>query len=148
MKYAAYGMNTNIHSMSGRCPGARCLGPAILPDHRFRFAHHADVIPDPGNRVHVVLWEITRSDLASLDRLEGWPTYYDRDWMPVQWRGQIIQALIYYMQPGCPDSPPSQGYWNMLTEGYAENHLPTDQLYQALRQSQQSVRNIQYRSIS
>jgi gamma-glutamylcyclotransferase (GGCT)/AIG2-like uncharacterized protein YtfP len=135
MKYAAYGMNTNLHSMAGRCLGARCLGPAVLPDHRFRFAHHADVIPDPGNGVYVVLWEITRSDLASLDRLEGWPTYYDRDWVPVRWQGQTIQALTYYMQPGCPDSPPSQSYWDMLTEGYAENGLPADQLYQALKHS-------------
>jgi gamma-glutamylcyclotransferase (GGCT)/AIG2-like uncharacterized protein YtfP len=137
MKYAAYGMNTNLHSMAGRCPGARRLGPAILPDHKLRFALHADVIPDPGNQVHVVLWEITRSDLASLDRLEGWPSYYARDWVPVWWQGQTIQALTYYMQSGCPDSPPDQYYWNMLTEGYAENGLPEDQLYQALKQNEQ-----------
>jgi gamma-glutamylcyclotransferase (GGCT)/AIG2-like uncharacterized protein YtfP len=147
MKYAAYGMNTNIHSMSGRCPGARCLGPAVLPDHRFRFALHADVVPDPGNQVHVVLWEITRSDLASLDRLEGWPRYYDRDWVLVLWQGQTIQALTYYMQPGCPDSAPDRFYWDMLAEGYAENGIPTDQLYQAFEQSQiHDVRN--YRKVT
>ena len=76
MKYAAYGMNTNIHSMSGRCPGARCLGP----------------------------------------------------------------ALTYYMQPGAPDGPPGQSYWDMLTEGYAEHGIPVDQLYQELTHSQ-SVRS-------
>jgi gamma-glutamylcyclotransferase (GGCT)/AIG2-like uncharacterized protein YtfP len=136
MKYAAYGMNTNLHSMSGRCPGARCLGPALLPDYRFRFAHHADVVPEVGGQVHVVLWEITRSDLASLDRLEGWPVYYDRDWVPVIWQGQTISALTYYMQPGAPDGPPGQSYWDMLTEGYVENGIRTDQLYQALQYSQ------------
>ena len=136
MKYAAYGMNTNLHSMSGRCPGARCLGPALLPDYRFRFAHHADVVPEVGGQVHVVLWEITRSDLASLDRLEGWPVYYDRDWVPVIWQGQTIPALTYYMQPGSSDCAPDRFYWDMLTEGYTEHGIPADQLYQALTHSQ------------
>ena len=75
MKYFAYGMNTNLDSMSHRCPTAKCLGPAWIDDHEFVFRTHADIAESAGSICYGVLWDITKADLKALDRLEGYPYY-------------------------------------------------------------------------
>ena len=118
--------------MAQRCPAARSLGPALLLDHRYRFAHHADVVIDRGSDVHGVLWKITEDCLKSLDRLEGYPYYYDRKWAPVQQQSGDTWALVYFMQPGVREAPPSTSYYNMVMEGFQEHQVPTDQISRAL----------------
>ena len=125
----AYGMNTNHIEMSFRCPDAFALGHARLIDHAFRFAVHADVVPCAGSYVDGVLWRITDRDLDSLDILEGYPTYYGRSQVRVSIESRIVQAVCYSMQPGRSDSPPSNSYMNMVLEGYAQHHVPTEQLW-------------------
>jgi len=132
MFYFAYGMNTNRDSMRLRCPGAICMGPAILQDHEFRFARHADVVPNTDSDVDGVLWLIDTEHLESLDQLEGFPYYYGRDILPVEYHGNIIMAECYRMQPDNPDDYPSQGYLDMLSEGYEEHGVPWDQIEAAL----------------
>ncbi len=131
MFYFAYGMNTNRDSMQNRCPGAICMGAATLPAHEFRFAHHADVVP-ADSTVDGVLWLIDTDHLASLDLLEGYPWYYDRAILPVEYQGNIVMAECYRMQPDNPDDYPSQGYLDMLSEGYEEHGVPWDQIEAAL----------------
>jgi len=130
--YFAYGMNTNHIEMSFRCPDAFALGHARLIDHAFRFAVHADVVPCEGSYVDGVLWSITDRDLDSLDILEGYPTYYGRDSLRVSIESRIVQAVCYSMQPGRSDSPPSASYMNMVLEGYAQHHVPTEQLWNSV----------------
>lgn len=135
--YFAYGMNTNLGSMNDRCPGAECLGPAILPKHRFRFAVHADVVPDPDQFVDGVLWRITSDHMASLDILEGYPWYYDRKLVTVINDHGAHQALTYFMQPGNPDENPPRVYLDMCLTGYRQNHVPTHQIRDLIIQYQQ-----------
>jgi gamma-glutamylcyclotransferase (GGCT)/AIG2-like uncharacterized protein YtfP len=132
MLYFAYGMNTNQNEMTYRCPDARSLGHARLIDHAFRFATHADVVPCAGSYVDGVLWRITDQDLASLDLLEGYPTYYGRDRVRVSQGSRIFLALCYSMQPGHLDSAPSTRYMDMVLEGYAQHQVPTDQLWNSV----------------
>lgn len=132
MKYFAYGMNTNIQSMGYRCPRAVLLGKSFLLGHEFRFAHHADVVVKHGSVVEGVLWEITKSCLENLDALEGYPYYYDRKSRPVKFNDYNILALVYVMQPGNKASAPSQGYLDMLEQGYRENKLDGSQLSKGL----------------
>jgi gamma-glutamylcyclotransferase (GGCT)/AIG2-like uncharacterized protein YtfP len=129
MLYFSYGMNTNLASMAHRCPAARSLGYARLLDHRFRFATHADVEPCKGTHVDGVLWEITPHCLESLDILEGYPHYYGCEYRPVEVRGKLQSALVYFMQPGVPSAPPHQGYFNMVLEGYRSHGVPVSQLF-------------------
>jgi gamma-glutamylcyclotransferase (GGCT)/AIG2-like uncharacterized protein YtfP len=131
MLYFAYGMNTNRHSMAGRCPNARALGAAHLLGHRFRFAHHADVQVDRKCLVHGVLWSITESCLESLDQLEGYPFYYNRKWAQIEHDKKHCQALVYFMQPGHRSSAPSMSYFETVREGYQEFAVPQQQLWQA-----------------
>jgi gamma-glutamylcyclotransferase (GGCT)/AIG2-like uncharacterized protein YtfP len=126
--YFAYGMNTNLGSMAMRCPGAVSLGYAVLPNHHFRFAYHADVVPDDHNDVDGVLWEITEEHLLSLDCTEGFPSYYDRKEVTVRHNGSDRLALVYFMQPGHFKKDPPESYLRMLIEGYQENLVPLRQL--------------------
>lgn len=128
MLYFAYGMNTNQLEMQSRCPAARSLGPAMLVDHAFRFAVHADVIPQSGGVVHGVLWDITDDCLWSLDLLEGYPHYYNRDLRPVIYRGELWYAQVYFMTPGHKSSPPFRSYYELVREGYVEHGVPVSQL--------------------
>ena len=132
MFYFAYGMNTNRSSMTWRCPGAISFGHARLLDHEFRFSHHADVVVHPGESVDGVLWLIDEDHLADLDVLEGYPSYYDRAVLPVEYQGNIIMAECYRMQPGNIDCGPSKGYLDMIFEGYQEYDIPNDQIWTAL----------------
>lgn len=130
--YFAYGMNTNIEGMAHRCPQAVSHGRAYLLDHVFRFAGPADVIKHHNSYVDGVLWTITDDCLKSLDALEGFPYYYNRNLRRVWHDGRVVEALTYYMQPGHMDAPPSDGYFNMVCEGYQDHGVPLDQLYNAV----------------
>lgn len=135
MLYFAYGMNTNTQGMAQRCPGAVAFGRAQLLGHRFRFSGPADVQVDHRYNVDGVLWDITDDCLRSLDNLEGYPYYYDRKWAWVDFQGEEYQALVYHMQPGNRNSPPSSGYFNCVLEGYEEFGVPTRQLWENVTQS-------------
>jgi gamma-glutamylcyclotransferase (GGCT)/AIG2-like uncharacterized protein YtfP len=130
--YLGYGMNTNLHEMAYRCPRARSLGHARLLNSAFRFATHADVVVVPDCYVDGVLWSITDECLKKLDALEGFPHYYNRMEMAVEHDGEIKDAIVYFMNPGQPDGLPSQGYFDLLIEGYTQHNVPTDQLHNAL----------------
>jgi gamma-glutamylcyclotransferase len=130
--YFAYGANTNLDSMAHRCPAALDLGPATLPNHYYRFSRHADVVPSQNQSVEGVLWDITDDCLAALDLFEGYPDYYDRKTVQVMHRGQLCDALVYFMQPGLNLESPSTGYLKMVMQGFAEHNIPTTQINQAL----------------
>ena len=133
MYYFAYGMNTNIISMTNRTPRAKCLGMAKLPFYRFRFAYHADIIPDRTSNVYGVLWDITEECQRILDQIEGYPNYYNICEVDVLHNGKIYTAETYYMNPGIEDDSPSDHYLQMVLEGYKQNHVPTAQIERALK---------------
>lgn len=125
-------MNTNISGMANRCPAAVSHGRALLLNHAFRFSGPADVVKCTDSYVHGVLWTITDDCLKSLDMLEGYPYYYNRNPRAVWFDYRIVNAIVYYMQPGNLDGLPSQSYFDMVEEGYRDHGLPVDQLYNAL----------------
>ena len=134
MKMFAYGMNTNLDEMAYRCPNAVCLGPAWIDNYEFAFRTHADITAMPGAKCHGVLWEITPTCLQSLDALEGFPHYYTRFHVKVNTNDMFVYALTYCMTDQSYMQAPGAGYLELVTEGYAQNSVPADQLDQALRQ--------------
>ena len=80
MLYFAYGSNMDPGQMRQRCPSARFVAVAKLPDHRLAFTHHAkdrgcgtcDGVPDPGQEIWGVVFDISESDLEPLDESEGY----------------------------------------------------------------------------
>ena len=132
MLYFAYGMNTNRQGMSHRCPDAIDLGYAKLLGGKFRFAGCADIVADDYHNVDGVLWSINQDDLAALDRLEGFPVFYDRTEFDVEHNGRCVEAIAYFMNPGHETAPPDQSYLDMVLTGYREHDVPDSQIMAAL----------------
>jgi gamma-glutamylcyclotransferase (GGCT)/AIG2-like uncharacterized protein YtfP len=132
MKYFAYGMNTNLNEMAGRCPGATSLGAAWIDDYQLVFRTHADIAKSPGDICYGVLWDIDEKHLQALDALEGYPYYYTRFPVKVNTGDYFVFALTYQMNDQTYVQEPGAGYLEMVTEGYQQNGVPTDQIDRAI----------------
>ena len=123
--YFAYGMNTNLTEMTSRCPNAVSLGRCVLPNFELRFRHHADIDLVPGSSMEGVLWDITPECERALDRLEGYPFYYNKIDVVLE-DGTI--AMAYIMNVKGPEEAPSVSYDKCLYEGYLAHGLDVDKL--------------------
>lgn len=134
--YLAYGMNTNLASMAQRCPGAVSLGKIMLLDHTFKFKHHADAEYVPNRVMECALWAITDECEKSLDALEGYPYYYDKKNVQVNWRGKNIEAMIYFMTNtfNMP-AKPNQSYYDMVIQGYYQHEMDTSLVHLAYEET-------------
>ena len=138
--YAAYGSNLNIKQMAFRCPTAKPIAKAWLHDHRLVFKGysrnaHATVIPEKGQDVPLVIWEITARDEAALDRYEGVAGgYYTREHVQVEVAGEMKEVLIYIMTPQ-DFGTPSYHYFSTVRDGYEDFNFPVDVLNDALKYS-------------
>jgi hypothetical protein len=122
MYYLSYGMNTNLESMKARCPNAEPMGGFYLPNYRLVFRGVADLVPEDDCVAPVVLWKITTQCLRSLDRVEGYPTLYNRR------KINSYKWICYFMVDSTALSPPSHGYYRMIGEGYRDFGLDTTPL--------------------
>lgn len=133
--YFAYGMNTNVDSMASRCPNAISIGKAFLDCHKFVFRGVADIdyTANSSDRVEGALWLITPECEASLDALEGYPTFYTKEY---NWDYHDVGVMYYIMTEKSKKSPysyPSQFYKDCLEEGYKSFGLDLNQLKSALK---------------
>ena len=132
MKYFAYGMNTNLTEMARRCPSARSLGAAQALNHQFEFKMFATVVPSVGVHTEGVLWDITDGCEQALDRLEGYPAFYNKKSILVKHNGSIVRAMTYLMYPEEELNYPSNSYVTMLEEGYIAHGIELNQIDRAL----------------
>ena len=124
--YFAYGMNTNIGEMASRCPRAINLGRCTLTGFELKFRLHADIDEVAGSEMEGVLWDITKECEHALDRLEGYPFYYDKIEVVVIPDTLVdnntrIRAMAYIMNTKGAEEAPSTGYEDCLIEGYTAN---------------------------
>ena len=120
MKYIAYGSNMVQEQMAYRCPDARLIGVGYLSGARLEFYLHATVekTGDQRNRVPVAVWEINERDEKSLDRYEGFPNYYTKEYWPVHMNdGSEIEGMIYIMKL-IRHSPPHSNYYMGIEDAY------------------------------
>jgi len=132
MKYFSYGMNTNLTQMARRCPKAVSLGAAVLPGFRFEFKQFATVVPDVTRDSVGVVWEISEECELALDRLEGFPIYYNKQLVTVLIDGVPHTAMTYLMYPEEPLGLPSNSYYNLVADGYEDHGISLDQLNDAI----------------
>lgn len=138
--YCAYGSNLNIQQMAYRCPTAKPIAKSWLHDYRLVFKGrrrnaHATVIPEEGQAVPVVIWEISARDEAALDRYEGVSSgYYTKEYMTLEVDGEMQEVLIYIMTP-CDFGTPTKQYLDIITRGYLDFNLPTTTLEEAVAHS-------------
>ena len=120
MKYIAYGSNMVAEQMTHRCPGGKLIGTGYLPNHRLEFYLHATVERTRAHdsKVPVAVWEISEEDERSLDRYEGFPTYYTKYRRRVIMNdGSEIWGMVYIMNMIRPQ-PPTAGYYNAIAYAY------------------------------
>ena len=130
--YLAYGMNTNKDSMQVRCPAAESLGKVTLKNHRLTFQRVCDAEYQPGASMECALWTITDECERSLDLLEGFPDFYGKKEVTVDWQGRKIRAMIYYMKDFYGYEVPSEYYLNTVTQGYFQHDMPIMQIIESL----------------
>ena len=146
MLYFAYGSNLDPVQIAERCPGHRVVGLAVLPDHRLVFPRFsadwgggvASVALAHGERVWGVLYELTDSDLASLDGYEGWRAagdqhnHYDRETVMVELVRpddtsvpRRLRVVTYVARISNPTAP-SRRYLETILRGARHHRLPED----------------------
>ena len=129
--YFAYGANLNKEGMRVRCPGAMIVRSHQLKDWRLIFSGVATIQPSPGDTVSGAIWSITDKCEKSLDMFEGFPTLYRKEYIRI--RGH--EVMFYVMNHDKP-SEPSLGYLMTIAEGYEDWNLQLDNLWNAVRTTQ------------
>lgn len=140
--YLAYGSNMNQTQMAFRCPTARVVGIGELKGYEllFRGARKgavATVEPKEGSSVPVLLWKIRQADEEALDRYEGYPRLYGKEMLQVEVDGKTMSAMGYVMTPGHELGVPSDGYADIILEGYMQCGLDTRILENAIGRAYQ-----------
>ena len=116
--YIAYGSNLDIQQMRWRCPNARVIGISAIPDYELLYkgsktGAYLTIEKKKGSVVPVAVWEVTETDEQSLDRYEGFPTFYYKKNMrlPVTLRNgktKKLQTFVYIMHEERKLGIPSQ----------------------------------------
>lgn len=146
--YIAYGSNLSVAQMVIRCPGAKIAGISVLEGWKLVFKQHATIEPCEGRVVPVLIWEITELDEKSLDIYEGYPNYYTKQEMNLTmrdmgWRNpKEITAMVYIMADGHKPLLPTQGYYDVLAEGYRRFGFNSYLLELALTEAKEAQKNV------
>ena len=144
--YLAYGSNLNVRQMKMRCPNARIIGTATIKDYRLMFkgsqtGSYLTIEPAPGSEVPVGVWAVTAADERSLDRYEGYPSFYYKKEMSLPIKGirsgKVRQrdAFVYIMHEDRRLGLPSDFYLMTCMEGYNNFCFDLDILFEAYRYS-------------
>jgi len=132
--YFAYGSNMNWPQMKQRCPSARFICVARLPDYQFAIARHsqlrkcgtANIFPEAGSEVWGIVYELNDQDLNILDRFEDG---YRREKIFVAARGDgqhPLEVLVYVAEKEDDAPLPNPEYKRLMVEGARHWQLPPD----------------------
>lgn len=136
--YMAYGSNLNLEQMAIRCPTAKVLGGTILEGYELLFRGRngsavATVEKKEYGKVPVLLWELEPSDEAALDRYEGFPSFYRKEYHEVYFKDQPVEVMVYIMNDGYPINTPSRRYYETILQGYITAGFDTKVLNRAVK---------------
>lgn len=148
--YIAYGSNLSIRQMQRRCPDAKIMGTAVIPDYQLLFkgsksGAYLTIEPKAGASVPVAIWKVSPTDEQSLDRYEGYPNFYYKKEMEVQVTGiktgksYTRTAFVYIMHEERPLAGPSWLYIRTCLEGYFDFGFEEEVLRQAYRSTMEGI---------
>lgn len=138
--YIAYGSNMDESQMAFRCHGAKLKGVSEIEGYRLIFkgsktGAYATIEKEEGHKVPVVVWEIEPTDEHSLDRYEGFPTFYYKEWIELNIDGEKIQGMVYMMDQDRKLGQPSYHYYKTLEDAYERFGFDKTILEKALEDS-------------
>ena len=136
--YIAYGSNLNLAQMAARCPSATVYSKGVLNNWDLVYRgsktnSHATIIKKSGSSVPVLVWEIQPLDEYRLDIYEGYPHYYFKKDIMVDIDGRKKKAMAYIMDEQQFPGRPSRQYFNTILQGYYDNDMDTEYLFESLR---------------
>ena len=136
--YIAYGSNMDLDQMEYRCPDSAFVWTTTLDGWRLMFkgsqtGSYATIEREDGCKVPALLWEISECDERSLDRYEGFPRFYYKQYLWVDGYGP---ALVYIMHEDRHHGVPSLQYYGVLDKAYKLFKMPRKILWEALVYSQ------------
>jgi gamma-glutamylcyclotransferase (GGCT)/AIG2-like uncharacterized protein YtfP len=132
--YAAYGSNMDPAQMAERCPHSPQRGTGWLEGWRLTFGGEdigwegalATVVEDAGQRVFVVLYEISEHDEQVLDRWDGATLgYYDKIRVRVATRDGDVVAWLYVLH-AYEGGLPSARYLGIMSDAAEVAGAPAD----------------------
>ncbi len=140
MLYFAYGSNMSFKRLAARTPSASLHGVAALPGYRLKFhksgrdgSAKCDVVASAENQsaVHGVIYRISRTDKAELDKFEGLGRGYDETVITlVDHNEQSVDVNLYIATHTDPLLKPYHWYKQHVLVGAIENGLPTNYIRQ------------------
>lgn len=127
--YIAYGSNLNVNQMKRRCPTARVVGTGYINEYELVFkgsktGGYLTIEKAEGKILPVAIWEVTELDELALDRYEGYPTFYYKEEVEINFKGVKSgkeyrrQAFVYIMHENRDYGMPSHNYVMTCLEGY------------------------------
>ena len=144
--YLAYGSNLNVEQMGWRCPDARVLGTAKIAGYRLLFkgsktGSYLTIEAQDGAYVPVAVWEVSKTDEEKLDRYEGYPNFYYKKEVLIEYTGiksgrkRRVKAFVYIMHEDRKLGLPSKMYLETCLRGYYSFGFDEKYLRQALYDS-------------
>ena len=130
--YFAYGSNLHLAQMKDRCPDSEVFMSFILKNFTLVFRTVADIEKNVGSEVNGVIFKISQKDEKSLDRYEGVPILYKKEYFEIDIEEKQNKVLYYKMTSsyngyGCT----SLKYYNVIEKGYEQNSLNKQSLIDA-----------------
>jgi gamma-glutamylcyclotransferase (GGCT)/AIG2-like uncharacterized protein YtfP len=131
--YFGYGSNMSSAMMQAWCPNHKLIGAGQLLGWQLAFTRFsgkwgagvADIIKTENALVWGGLYEISESDLTSLDIKEGNGNYYQRIECTILVDNQAYTAFTYVVIHKAPDGiPTSLAYRDTMLTGARELNLP------------------------
>lgn len=127
--YLAYGSNLNVRQMRFRCPTALVVGKGVIRDYRLLFkgsktGSYLTIEKAKGYEVPVAVWKVDEACEESLDRYEGYPSFYYKKEIEIDFKSikkglpRHSKAFVYIMHEERELGIPSRGYVEVCLEGY------------------------------
>lgn len=148
--YVAYGSNLNVKQMAYRCPTAKIAGIGDLRGWELAFrgsrtGAYLTILQKKGSTVPVGIWEITEDDEKSLDRYEGFPTFYYKRQVKVEMMSYLtgtkktVEAMVYIMHEDRKDAVPSTDYVRTCLDGCDDFLIDKQPIMEAYSRSKKAA---------
>ena len=122
--YLAYGSNLNLKDMQKRCPNTKKIGSSILENYRLVYKGYQNnysyltIEKQYNSNVFVGVFDLSSSDIESLDYYEGYPHLYKKLYLPFTLNNKEYNGLIYQINNNIGYNLPSKDYIKTCMEGY------------------------------
>jgi hypothetical protein len=131
----AYGSNMFSRRLKERTPSARATGIGFVNQHRLTFDKVSrdgsgkcdmEATINPADRVHGVLFRISKAEESALDAAEGLGAGYKKGEFEVMTSKGMCAAVAYFADKKNPRLLPYHWYKALVIAGAEEHGLPND----------------------